>query len=83
MLTDLEPPPASAALPFGLEAIEVSEHLVPGSTVVDLMDDGSVGTVDDLSSFHLELAPHEGRALLVCPAPDDAAPDRDRADEGA
>ena len=42
-----------------------SEHLQPGSAVVDLMDDAVMGTVDDLSSFHVELAPHEGRVLLV------------------
>ena len=43
-----------------------SEHLLPGSTVVDMFDDRQVGMVDDLFSFHVELAPHEGRSLLVC-----------------
>jgi hypothetical protein len=42
-----------------------SEHLVPGSEVSDMFDDSPVATVDDLSSFHVELRPHGGRALLV------------------
>jgi trehalose synthase len=49
-----------------------SEHLVPGSEVRDMFHDDLVATVDDLSSFHVELTPHGGMALLVrrAPAPD-------------
>ena len=46
-----------------------SEHLVPGSAVTDMFYDTAVATVDDLSSFHVELGPHEGMALLVTRAP--------------
>ena len=42
-----------------------SEHLVPGSAVTDMFDDSPVATVDDLSSFHVELRAHGGMALLV------------------
>ena len=45
-----------------------SEHMPPGSEVVDMFSDAHVGTVDDLSSFHVELTPHQGMALLVCRA---------------
>jgi hypothetical protein len=49
-----------------------SEHLVRGSDVRDMFNDQQVATVDDLSSFHVELPPHGGMALLVCQAaPDD------------
>jgi len=47
-----------------------SEHLVPGSTVTDMFHDDVVATVDDLSSFHVELRPHGGMALLVSRAAD-------------
>ena len=46
-----------------------SEHLVPGSAVTDMFHDTEVATVDDLSSFHVELRPHGGLALLVTRAP--------------
>jgi trehalose synthase len=42
-----------------------SEHLAPGSEVRNMFDDTLVATVDDLSSFHVELRPHGGMALLV------------------
>jgi trehalose synthase len=51
-----------------------SAHLLPGSEVRDMFDDHHVATVDDLSSFHVELAPHGGMALLVCRT---AEPDAD------
>jgi trehalose synthase len=60
-----------------------SEHLLPGSDVVDMFDDRHVGKVDDLSSFHVELAPHEGRALLVCRAREDGAAEDGAAEDGA
>ena len=34
-----------------------------------MFDDSEVATVDDLSSFHVELRPHGGMALLVTRAP--------------
>ena len=61
-----------------------SEHLVPGSAVTDMFHDTEVATVDDLSSFHVELRPHGGLALLVTRAPrrrprrPDDVPDRSR-----
>jgi hypothetical protein len=47
-----------------------SEHMQSGSEVLDMFNDRHVATVDDLSSFHVDLAPHQGMALLVCRAPD-------------
>jgi hypothetical protein len=54
-----------------------SEHLLPGSEVLNMFNDEHVATVDDLLSFHVELAPHQGLALLVCrsaPEADEALP---------
>ncbi|GAA1435642.1 maltose alpha-D-glucosyltransferase [Microlunatus lacustris] len=46
----------------------LSEHLVPGSGLVDMFTDELVGEVDDLHSFTVTLGPYEGRSLLVlCP----------------
>ncbi len=46
----------------------ISDHLVPGSVLVDMMTDEEVGEVDDLHTFWMTLGPHEGRSLLVlCP----------------
>ena len=46
----------------------LSEHLVPGSGLVDMFTDELVGEVDDLHSFSVTLGPYEGRSLLVlCP----------------
>jgi hypothetical protein len=45
-----------------------------GSEVTDMFSDRHVATVDDLASFHVELAPHQGMALLVCRA---AGPDEE------
>jgi trehalose synthase len=45
-----------------------SEHLVPGSVLVDMFTDQEIGEVDDLHTFPISLQPHEGRSLLVlCP----------------
>jgi trehalose synthase len=45
-----------------------SDHLVPGSLLVDMFTDAELGEVDDLNSFSVSLGPHEGRSLLVlCP----------------
>ena len=46
----------------------ISEALVPGSVIVDMMSDEEIGEVDDLHTFAITLGPHEGRSLLVlCP----------------
>jgi trehalose synthase len=46
----------------------ISEHLVPGSLLVDMFTDEDIGQVDDLHSFAVSLGPHEGLSLLVlCP----------------
>ena len=45
-----------------------SEQLVPGSVLVDMFTDETIGEVDDLYSFGISLGPHQGRSLLVlCP----------------
>jgi hypothetical protein len=45
-----------------------SEHLVPGSVLVDMFTDEEIGEVDDLHTFPIALGPHEGKSLLVlCP----------------
>ncbi|WP_140416309.1 maltose alpha-D-glucosyltransferase, partial [Arthrobacter globiformis] len=42
-----------------------STHLVPGSSVHDLFSGETVGQVDDLHSFFLELGAYQGTALLL------------------
>jgi trehalose synthase len=42
-----------------------SEFLVPGSLVKNCFSDEELATVDDLSSFHVEMGPHEGLALVA------------------
>ncbi|HEX3206659.1 MAG TPA: maltose alpha-D-glucosyltransferase, partial [Propionibacteriaceae bacterium] len=46
-----------------------SEHLMPGSVVVDMFTDREIGEVDDLHNFPLiTVEPYEGKSLLVlCP----------------
>jgi trehalose synthase len=45
-----------------------SEHLIPGSVLVDMFTDHEIGEVDDLHTFAISLGPHEGKSLLVlCP----------------
>jgi hypothetical protein len=48
-----------------------SEHLPPGSVVVDMTTGIQVGEVDDLFSFAISLDPHEGLTLLVGEPPTD------------
>jgi trehalose synthase len=48
-----------------------SEHLVPGSAITSMFEDGFAGDVDDLHSFSVTLGPHEGLALLVSPPSSD------------
>jgi hypothetical protein len=67
-LTDAE---QVTVLNFSAHAISgsvSSEALVPGSVLVDMFTDEEVGEVDDLHTFTISLAPHEGKSLLVlCP----------------
>ena len=67
-LTDAE---QVTVLNFSAHAISgsvISERLVPGSVLVDMFTDEEVGEVDDLHTFAISLAPHEGKSLLVlCP----------------
>lgn len=42
-----------------------SEHLVPGRGISDMFTSRTVGTVDDLHSFVVELEPHQGHSFLV------------------
>lgn len=46
-----------------------SEELVPGSHVADMFDGAELGDVDDLNSFTVTLAPHDGVSLLITPPP--------------
>jgi trehalose synthase len=58
------------ALNFGQDDVSGtirSEHLVPGSTVLDMATDEELGEVDDLNSFSVSLAAHDGLSLLVTP----------------
>jgi trehalose synthase len=62
------------ALNFGGEPVTGtvrSEHLPPGSKVLDMFSDEEVAQVDDLHSFSLALGEYEGRPLFVCPPPAD------------
>ena len=43
----------------------ISEHLAPGSRLMDMGDGSRVGEVDQLHGFHVELEAHSGLALLV------------------
>jgi len=49
-----------------------SEHLPPGSVVVDMTTGIQVGEVDDLYSFAISLDPHEGLTLLVGEPPEES-----------
>ena len=42
-----------------------SKHLPPGATVTDMFTGETVGTVDDLNSFGLELDAFQGTSLHV------------------
>jgi hypothetical protein len=56
------------ALNFGPEPITGtvrSEHVPPGSRVVDMFSGEEVAVVDDLHSFSIAIEGHDGRGLLV------------------
>ncbi|MFL6063409.1 MAG: maltose alpha-D-glucosyltransferase [Friedmanniella sp.] len=54
--------------PSEISGSVISEHLVPGSMIVDMFTDEPLGEVDDLHTFSVTLGPHEGKSLLVlCP----------------
>jgi trehalose synthase len=64
------------ALNFGAEPITGtvrSDHLPPGSRVVDMFTDEEIGRVDDLHSFSIAIEEHDGRGLLVTAPPPAAA----------
>ena len=55
-----------------------SQWLVPGASLTNSFSGAPLGVVDDLSSFHVELRPHEGLSLLVRPAhPEPGTADED------
>ncbi|OLM20362.1 MULTISPECIES: maltose alpha-D-glucosyltransferase [unclassified Pseudonocardia] len=58
-----------------VDAAVRSEHLAPGSTVVDLFSGETVGTVDDLQVFRIDLTPYRATAVVLEPpaGEDDAA----------
>ncbi|PNI08274.1 maltose alpha-D-glucosyltransferase [Arthrobacter sp. AFG7.2] len=56
-----------------------SSHLAPGAAVHDLFSGETVGQVDDLHSFFLELPAYQGTVLQLT---EDAAPDDDVVDAG-
>jgi trehalose synthase len=45
-----------------------SEHLRPGSTVIDMFTDQVIAEVDDDHTFPITLKPHQGKAVLTVPA---------------
>ena len=51
-----------------------SEHLIPGSEVVDASSDETVGHVDDLRSFSVSLPAYGAMFLILRPAESDSAP---------
>jgi hypothetical protein len=52
-----------------------SSHLVPGAAVHDLFSGETVGQVDDLHSFFLELPAYQGTVLQL--TEEDTVPDED------
>jgi hypothetical protein len=42
-----------------------SDCFTPGSVVSDMFTDKTVGTVDDLLGFVVEMEPHQGHSLLL------------------
>lgn len=62
-------------LNFSAEAISgtvISDHLEPGSRLMDMGDGSAFGDVDQLHGFHVELRGHGGLALLVTPPKEQA-----------
>ena len=76
-LSDAEQVTVLNFAPTEISGSVMSEHLVPGSVLLDMFTDEVVGEVDDLHSFYLTLAPHEGKSLLVlCPGDHPVNPHR-------
>lgn len=46
-------------------AVISSEHLIPESTVIDVLDKSEIASVDQLGSFPMDIGPYEGKALLI------------------
>ncbi|WP_438354100.1 maltose alpha-D-glucosyltransferase [Microbacterium sp. CJ88] len=58
-----------------IEGTVRSDHLAPRSPVIDARSGDTIARIDDLQSFSLELAPYEGRFLLLgAPEPEELAP---------
>ena len=45
-----------------------SEHLIPGSAVIDMFTDQVIAEVDDDHAFPITLKPHQGMSVLTIPA---------------
>jgi trehalose synthase len=58
----------------------LSKHLEPRGMVVDMFTDETVGEIDDLHSFAVTLAPHQGLSLLVVPPHEDEQLDTEGVD---
>ena len=54
--------------PEPISGTVISDHLDPGSRLMDMGDGSAFGEVDQLHGFHVELDGHAGLALLVTPA---------------
>jgi hypothetical protein len=50
----------------------MSKHLSAGGGVMDMFTDRVIATVDRTHSFPIVLAAHQGRSLLIVPAPSEA-----------
>ena len=53
--------------PESISGTVISEHLAPGSRLMDMGDGSTFGEVDQLHGFHVELGGFAGLALLVTP----------------
>jgi trehalose synthase len=45
-----------------------SEHLIPGTAVIDMFTDQVIAEVDDDHAFSITLKPHQGKSMLTVPA---------------
>ncbi|MFP5020135.1 maltose alpha-D-glucosyltransferase [Pseudonocardia phyllosphaerae] len=54
-----------------VDAFVRSEHLDPGSTVVDLFSGEEIGTVDELNGFRVPMSPFRAMAVLLEPPADE------------
>nr|WP_255426762.1 maltose alpha-D-glucosyltransferase [Pseudonocardia sp. C8] len=54
-----------------VDAAVRSDHFTPGSPVVDLFSSETVGTVDDLQGFRLDMTPFRSAAVVLEPPPEE------------